>query len=55
MDPVFSEGITDATYGQYSLLMHLSEDVFQLLECLFPYEKAASYFPEGQLYEDGKK
>ena len=40
----FSDGITDVAYGQYSLLMYLSEDVLKRLEKYFSIERA------GQIY-----
>lgn len=42
--PVFPDGITDVAYGQYALLMHLSSDIFQMLQACFPYEKAAQIY-----------
>lgn len=41
---VFSDGITDVAYGQYSLLMFLSKDILEKLEACFPIEIA------GQIY-----
>lgn len=40
----FSDAITDVAYGQYSLLMFLSEDILEKLEACFPIEKAAQIY-----------
>lgn len=40
----FSDNITDVSYGKYSLLMTLSEDILQKLEACFPIEKAAQIY-----------
>lgn len=40
----FSDGITDVAYGQYSLLMYLTEDILARLEKCFTLERA------GQIY-----
>ena len=40
----YSDGITDVAYGQYSLLMFLSKDIWEKLEACFPVETA------GQIY-----
>lgn len=41
---LFSDSITDVSYGKYSLLMALSEDVLKKLEACFPFEKAAQIY-----------
>ena len=40
----FSDSITDVSYGKYSLLMSLSEDVLKKLEECFSIEKAAQIY-----------
>ena len=40
----FTDEITDVAYGQYALLMHLSEDVFEKLNNCFTLEKAAQIY-----------
>lgn len=40
----FSDGITDVAYGQYSLLMFLSEDILAKLEACFTFERAAQIY-----------
>lgn len=40
----YSDGITDVAYGQYSLLIFLSKDIWEKLEVCFPAETA------GQIY-----
>ena len=41
---IFSDGITDVTYGQYALLHHLSNDILEKLEACFPGERAAQIY-----------
>ena len=40
----FSDGITDVAYGQYALLIFLSEDILKKLELFFPIEKATQIY-----------
>ena len=40
----FSDSTTDVSYGKYSLLMFLSEDILQKLEACFSIEKAAQIY-----------
>ena len=40
----FSDSITDVAYGQYSLLMYLSEDILENLEVCFTLERAAQIY-----------
>lgn len=41
---LFSDSITDVSYGKYSLLMTLSKDVLEKLEACFSVEKAAQIY-----------
>lgn len=40
----FSDSITDVGYGQYGLLMHLSEDIYKSLQECFPLDTAAQIY-----------
>ena len=41
---LYSDEITDHAFGQYDLLMHLSNDVYERLKKFFPLEKATQIY-----------
>ena len=43
----FPDGITDVAYGQYALLMSLSQDILNKLEECFPRERATQIYSYG--------
>ena len=43
----FPDGITDVAYGQYALLMFLSQDILKKLEDCFPRERATQIYSYG--------
>ena len=43
-EPRFTDGITDVSYGQYALLMHLSSDILDKLKACFPVERALQIY-----------